>query len=304
MMSTVFRLRAVLFVGVMVLSPLAVGDDSGGTAPQTEKFTLRYKFQPGETLQWKVVHRAKVRTTIADTTQVAETVSISVKTWRMASVEPDGTATFAHLVENVDMRQELTGRDKAHYNSLSDDKPPACFQDVARSVGKTLAKVTMDTRGRILRREHTAAQVGPASEGQMTVPFPEEPIPVGHTWSFPSQIEVQLERGGIKKIRIRQDFTLVGVKTGVATIQVENHILTPINNPAIETKLIQQSSSGTIRFDIDAGRIIRQQLDVDKRVIGFHTAASSLHYLTRFTEELLPAGTKTALRGEVSGARN
>ena len=54
--------------------------------------------------------------------------------------------------------------------------------------------------------------------------------------------------------------------------------------------------------DIDAGRIIRQQLDVDKRVIGFRTEASSLHYLTRFTEEFLPTETRTALRGETTGA--
>ncbi len=77
---------------------------------------------------------------------------------------------------------------------------------------------------------------------------------------------------------------------------VATQILTPIHDPAIEAQLIQRESSGTVRFDIEAGRIVRQQMDVDKRVVGFRGEASSLHYLTRFTEELVPSAAKTAQR--------
>ncbi len=261
---------------------------------QAAQYTLRYKFQPGQRVRWKVVHRSNVRTPVSDPTKVAETLSESVKVWRVTSVRPDGTATFAHLVENVDMRQKLTGRKEVRYNSLTDKKPPHGFETVAKSIGVPLSIVTMDARGKILDRQRRPEQAALDQDGQMTIPLPEKPVPVGHTWTLPYEIAVRLPTGGIKKIKTQQTFTLTGVKTGIATIGVATQILTPVHDPAIEAQLIQRESNGTVRFDIDAGRIIHQRMDVDKRVVGFRGKASSLHYLTRFTEELLPTPAKTA----------
>ena len=55
-----------------------------------------------------------------------------------------------------------------------------------------------------------------------------------------------------------------------------------MNNPAIEAQIVQREGSGVVRFDIEAGRIIGQQMDVDKHVVGFRGEASSIHYVTRF----------------------
>jgi hypothetical protein len=82
----------------------------------------------------------------------------------------------------------------------------------------------------------------------------------------------------------------------VATILVQTQVLTPVSHPAIEAKLIQQASQGHIRFDVDAGRILSQQNDLDKRVVGFRGQASSLHYLTSFTEKLIDPPVSTAER--------
>jgi len=82
----------------------------------------------------------------------------------------------------------------------------------------------------------------------------------------------------------------------VATIELNTVVLTPIHDPSIEVQLIQRDTSSTIRFDIEAGRMIGQQVDIDKRVVGFRGEASSLHYLGRVNEEALgePAQTTAA----------
>jgi hypothetical protein len=90
-----------------------------------------------------------------------------------------------------------------------------------------------------------------------------------------------------KKIKTLQKFKLEEVRDGVATIRMSTVILTPVREPAIEAQLVQRESSGVVRFDIDAGRIIGQQMDVDKQVVGFRGEASSLHYLSRFTEQIV-----------------
>jgi len=262
--------------------------------PSGRTYLLRYKFKPGESVRWRVVHRAKVETTVSGTTQTAETFSSSVKLWRVIKVEPDGTATFEHLVESVDMRQKLSGRQEIRYNSQTDDQPPAEFAPVAESIGVCLSVITLDPTGRIVSRQRKPAKASVESEGQITIPLPKEAVPVGHRWSFPYPIDVPLESGGIKRVQTLQQFALEDVKTGVATISVATHILTPIDDPAIQAQLVQRESSGTVRFDIDAGRILSQQMDLDKRVVGFRGPASSLHYATRFTEELLTKAVETA----------
>lgn len=270
-----------------------------GAASGAEKYTLRYKFQPGETLRWEVVHRARIKTTVAGSTQTAETVSTSVKAWRVEDVQPDGKVTFEHRVERVDMWQKLTGRDEVRYNSQTDDAPPPGFDHVAGSVGVPLSEVTMDATGRILHRRRNSQAKSAPSEGPMTIPLPQEPVAVGESWSFPYQIDVPMgTTGAVKKIKTVQKYTLAEVSAGIATIRVATQILTPVHDPAIEAQLIQRQSSGTVRFDIDAGRVVGQQMDLDKRVVGFSGEASSLHYLTRFTEELLREASRTAARPE------
>jgi hypothetical protein len=270
-------------------------------AGEAETYSLRYKFQPGETVRWEVEHHSNVRTTVSHTTQSAETVSISVKAWRVIEVKPDGTATFQNSVEQVDMRQHLSDCDEVHYNSRTDAKPPPGYEDTAKAVGVPLATITMDVAGKVLERHDTKPRPTGAPkdavsqhENWITIPLPAEAVSVGHTWSLPVDIDIPLEGGAIKKIKALQQFTLEEVKTGVAIIRVSTDILTLITDPAVESQLIDGETSGHVRFDIDAGRIIGQQMDVDKHVVGFRGDASSIHHVKRFSERLLPEQVKTA----------
>ncbi|MEN6406239.1 MAG: hypothetical protein ABFC77_07200 [Thermoguttaceae bacterium] len=268
------------------------------TADSPEKYALRYQFRPGETVRWEVEHRSNVRTTISKTTQTAETLSLSVKKWQVKDVKPDGSATFEHGVESVDMRQELTGRNEVRYNSRTDAKAPVGFEDVAKSVGVPLLRVTIDAHGKLLHREHLAGKQSAKAEGWMTIPLPEEPVAVGHTWSLPQTIDIPLESGGVKRVKSVQQFTLESVQTGVAVIRVSTDVLTPITDPAVESQLVQREAAGLVRFDIDAGRVLSQQLDIDKHVVGFRGEASSIHYINRFSERLLNDPIKTAGKDE------
>lgn len=264
-------------------------------AGEAEKYTLRYKFHPNETLRWDVEHRSMVRATVARVTETTDMVSNSVNTWRVKDVQPDGTAAFEHCVEWIDMRHKLPGRSEVHYDSRTGAKPPAGFEDAAKSVGVPLSVIKMDIHGKVLSRKdrvkkpqaaNGAADPASQNEGWITIPLPDGAVAVGHMWSLPQDIEVPLPNGGVKKIKAVQQFKLEDVKTGVAVIRVSTAILTPITDPAIESQLIQREATGTIEFDIEAGRIIGQQLEVDKNVVGFRGDASSIHYVNRFSQRL------------------
>lgn len=293
-----------LLIGLLIWTIFAGASRAADSTPaDSETYLLRYKFQAGETLRWKVVDRKRTSTTISGSTQVAETINSSIKAWTVREVLADGTATFEHLVESADMWQKLEGGEEVRYNSTTDEEPPAIYQTFAKSIGVGLSVVTLSATGEVLARKRNTAVASVANEGQITIPLPRERVPVGHTWSFSHQVSVPLPSGAVKKVKTSQKFTLASVKHGVAVIEVANQILTPIHDPAIESQLIHRQSSGTVRFDVDAGRVLRQRMDLDKRVVGFHTAASSLHYLTRFTEEFLPEDRRTANRPETPGSK-
>lgn len=259
-------------------------------------FELRYKFQPNEVVRTEVVHRATVETTIKGTSQTAETRTTSIKIWH---ISPTSTATqfsFIHGVEEIDMWQHTKGREEVQYNSRTDKTPPPGYEEVAKAVGVPLTEVTIDARGNVLKRKEVHPQSN-ANPAPPTMPLPEKPVAIGESWSHPLDLDVLLSNGGgTKKIPTRQKFTLESVSSGIATIHVDTDALAAINDPAIEAQLIQRLPNGTIRFDIDAGRVISQQMDVDKRVIGFNGPASSMHYLSRFTEEYKSGGAATADR--------
>ena len=79
-------------------------------------------------------------------------------------------------------------------------------------------------------------------------------------------------------------FKLLSVKTGVATIEVKTHVLTPVKEAEVKAQLMQQLTNGTMKFDIDAGRVISKQMDWDETVVGFSGADSMMEYLARFSE--------------------
>jgi hypothetical protein len=279
-----------------VVSLLVAGVFAAGTPDSAEKYTLRYKFQPGETARWNVAHRCRIRTTVSDSTQLAETTTTSVKVWRVDKVSEDGTAVFVHSVESVDMRHRLSGRDEVHYNSATNPVPPKGFEHLAQSVGVPLTVVTMDRLGKIVHRDRKVVKAAVASEGEMTIRLPQEPVAVGARWSFPHDVEIPLPSGGVHKLKALQTMSLVEVKTGVATINVNTEILSPLHDPALESQVMQFLTSGTVRFDIDAGRVLSQQLEVDRNVVGFRGEASSIHYASRFSEELVRSAARVAAK--------
>ncbi|HEX4145968.1 MAG TPA: hypothetical protein VHY91_20880 [Pirellulales bacterium] len=264
-------------------------------ATANTKYSLAYKFKPGEVIRWEVVHRAVVDTTIQGTNQTAETRSTSIKAWQVNDVSSEGNVTLVHLVESIDMWQKMQGRQEVRYNSRTDDKVPPGYEDIAKAVGVPLTLVTFDAHGNVLKREEKHRQSN-TSNMPLAIPLPAEPVPVGHTWSVPSDVDVILHGGATRKIQTRQNFVLEKVAGGVATIAMETQVLTPLNDPAIEAQLVQRFTNGTLRFDMASGRVVSQQLDLDRKVVGFSGTSSSMHYLTRFTEELLTDNSPVAYK--------
>jgi hypothetical protein len=287
--------------------PAVAGEASDSASPDeplssdAEKHLLRYRFREGEMVRSKVVQQTKIETTIAGTTQAAEMTSISTKAWRVTNVDDQGRVTFDTMIEDVDMRQQMSGRQEIRYNSKTDPKPPPGYETAAASVGKLLTTISIDATGKLLRREKKN-QIGVDNlTSQIVMPLPEEPIAVGEPWSVPLDVPVSLDGtpGNTKTISVKNRYQLEKVEDGIALISVQT-VLPPVNDPRIRAQLIQRMTKGTIRFDIQAGRVLSQHTDLDEQVIGFSGPGSSLQYVGRFTEKLLPSEEQAAAKQRVN----
>ena len=250
-----------------------------------------------------MVHRCRIRTTVSASTQTAETTTTSVKVWRVHEVKPDGSVTFDHMVESVDMRHRLSGRDEVHYNSRTDLCPPHGFEDVARAIGVPLAVVTNEAHGKVIQRKQNFVKAAVAGQGEITIQLPEQAVAVGSQWSSRNNLDVPLADGSVKRLRVAQTFKLENVKTGVATISMSTQILTPIQDPAIEAQVLQYETAGTLRFDIEeAGRFsdarsmsIRASLAFAARPAASATSAAPREdYLARRQRSPSPASRQFA----------
>ena len=251
---------------------------------------LAYKFRRGEVLRYAVRHSANIESTIEGTSQQAETTSESVKAWKVTDVLPNGDIEFVHVVEVVRMSNRVPNRARTEYDSKRDKTPPPGFEQAARAVGVPLSVIRIKPNGEIVSREEKHPQPEVTDDMPITLRLPDGPVSVGEQWD--EGFDVEVDR---KQVRTRRVCQLEAVQNGIATIAVEYQVLTPVS-ALVESQLVERMIKGTVRFDVAKGRIVSQQQDVDRRILGFSGDSSMMHFVSRLEERLLKPQEKVARR--------
>jgi hypothetical protein len=290
-----------VWIAIFALAMASLTSIAPAEEPSGEKYTLRYKFTPGEELRWLAVHQGAWTTKVKGYEQKSSSTSKSTKVWKVTEIDADGKISFVHFIDNVNMWRQVGDRAEERYDSQSDQKAPAGYEMVAATVGKPVTEAVIDDRGNVVQREDKFPKFN-LSVGDLVTPLPDKPIAVGESWHASDELRLPVQGGAIKLVKIRKVFKLEKVATGVATISLSTQVLTPVNDPHAEAQLMQHVTKGVIKFDIDAGRLLSRQLDWNDTVLGFEGPESSMVYLARFTEELTTAP-RTASKADKSGTK-
>ena len=281
---TVSRRVALPLVLALAASVTATAAD----APPPRLHRLEYRFHEGETVTMKVAHRARTETTISGTTQTTETATDSTKRWHVAAVDGQGRATIEHSVEDVSMTSRTSDRGEVRFDSRGTEPPPPGYEGVRESLGRTLSRVVVDRDGRVLSRTDLRPSPEAASGDLMVMPLPEDPVATGAEWTVPQEVVVEVPGGPRKAVRTRLRYRLESVRDDVATITVDTTVLTPVDDPRLEARLLERIWEGTIEFDLAAGRVASRSTGIDRRVVGFSGQESSVRYRASLEERLVP----------------
>ena len=257
------------------------------TVPETVH--LRYVFRRGDTVASRVEHRALTETTMNGVTESVETRTDSTRTGRVVHVAAAGAATLEQSVNDVTMTSRSSDRGEIRWASSGDAEPPPGYEAVPASLGVPLVRLTVSPAGLVLERRELRPCPAAASGDLVIVPLPEEPVPVGHIWTVPDEVIVEVPNGPRKAVRTRLRYRLEAVHDGLATIAVDTTVLTPLDDPRLEARLLERIWDGTIRFDIEAGRITSRRTAIDRRVVGFGGPQSSVRYKASLDEQTIDA---------------
>lgn len=269
-----------LRAGVVILAGMAAG------LVAAEPTALRYRFRAGDRLPMRVEHRALTETTMNGVTQSVETMTDSTKTWTVVAVDADGTATLEHSVDDVTMTSRTSDRGEIRWASAGDDDPPPGYEAVRPNLGVPLVRMRVAADGRVIDRQELRPCPPAATGDLVVVPLPEAAMEVGGEWTVPQEVVVEVPAGPRKAVRTRLRYRLEAVKDGIATIAVDTTVLTPIDDPRLEARLLERIWDGEIRFDIAAGRVVSRRTAIDRRVIGFGGPQSSVRYKASLAETL------------------
>ena len=287
--SKYLLILAVVFAGLIATDVMA--EDS-----QAEKYVFRYKFQPGDVLQWEVRALVDQLTTRGTYRENSKTISVSTKIWKVIDVNENGTAVLEYSIGDVDMRSRISqdkNIEERKYDSKTDETPPIEFLDVSELLGRPIAHLTINHQGEIIKRSQKAKvaatmQFGEtAEENRITIPMPEYAVGVGDAWDYSREIVIPQPNGTVKKISVRECYTLEKVQNNIATFGLKTYVITLLNDDketdwALRTKI----RNGTIQFNMIEGRSVSQQYDVKKTVLDLPTLGrSSATYESRFVEK-------------------
>ena len=280
------RRRIIIAVAVCLALTSSGAPAAESDTATPEAVTLVYRFRQGDRIDMDVAHRALTETTMNGTTQSVETMTDSTKTWRVVAVDDAGRATLEHSVDDVTMASRTSDRGDVRWSSRGDAAPPPGYEAVRPSLGVPLSRLVVDPCGRVVERRELRPSP-PSSTGDLViVPLPDTPVAPGAEWTIPQEVVVEVPNGPRKLVRTRLRYRLDTVTDGIATIRVDTTVLTPIDDPRLEARLLERIWDGEIRFDIEAGRVVSRRTGIDRRVVGFGGPESSVRYKASLEETI------------------
>jgi hypothetical protein len=259
--------------------------------------TLRYRFTPGES----VVYRIEQETTyLAAKGQIREknaSRAVTDQKFEVLSVDADGTATLRLAIGHAHMEYAFNDEKPSVFDTAENTAPAPIFAGVRQAIGRPLAEIRVRPDGTmtgirpLIAADEMNAIPGKAGlEGDgpssLFTVFPARPLKTGDEWSDTFTVKVSVTKQLQREVKILRQYRLEAVEGGIARISEKSAVVTPVTDPQQSVQLIQRTYSGTIAFDLRAGRVTNRTTSFDNTEIGWAGEDSSYRAVGNWKEQL------------------
>jgi hypothetical protein len=265
--------------GVLVMASLAAAQ-----AP-------RFRWQTGQVLLYRTEHHTAASFVMGENSSETKTRVQSLKRWQVLEVDNDGVATLqmslqALFFETTPPAGEPLRFDSAHLEQST----PELRKQYENCVGQPLVVVRVDGQGKVLevkearRPEYSAAKY--ESDPVFKLLLPAEALKAGMSWERAYQITLEPPQGTGEKYEAVQRYVCKEVTGNLATVELTTEVKGAPAAQEDQVPLWQNLPEGEIVFDLEAGRLQKATLRIDKeaKIEGGNT-----HFQSVYTEQYVGA---------------
>ena len=274
---------------LLALAALLVATALGLAAQPPGPPAVRFKWQAGQSLTYKVTQQTAVVETALDEktekpiTTEARTNLTLVRKWTIKDVDPAGIATLEMLIP--EMKNEIRQPDG---NTLvRDSANPEHAKEMAEYLNKPILTIRVDTLGRIV--EVKESKGGSVARLHAELPFrmvlPEAGPSVGQSWDRPFAFKLDPPHGTGESYDFTQKFTCKDSKDGLIVIGVETALKAPTKSAGEQIPLVPLLWTGEVYFNHAAGRYHAARLKAKTELPNHVGAGSKFVYESTYSED-------------------
>jgi hypothetical protein len=244
----------------------------------------QFRWQPGQVLTYRIEQVTKA-TEISGRNRFEVSSKLTlVKRWQVQGIDDKGVATLQMTVTSMRNEQVRPNGEVLLFDSSHPDKStPELREQMAKYVGKPLALLRVDGRGKVVEAiKGSAAQF--ESDPPLSLRLPQAATQSGQSWERLYQIALEPPYGTGEKYRGTQRYTVTKIAGNLATIQLTTNLQMP-DNVSERVPLLQKQPRGEIVFNIQAGRLQSADFRVDQTLQGHQGEGSSYHFESVYREQ-------------------
>jgi hypothetical protein len=259
------------------------------SAASAQEPNWRFQWQKGQVLTYKAEHKTSVEEVIEKSKVVTGSKLTVVKRWEVVEVDAKGTAVLRLSLTAMRNEQIRPNGETMLFDSTELEKSsPELRDQMSKFIGQTLAVLSIDSQGRVLDvKQGSAARY--EAEPPFAVVFPPSPAQVGQGWLRPYGVTLDPPYGAGEKYDAKQSIKCTNIAAGKATLAIANQFAKMPENVKDHVPLIQKMAEGQATFDLQAGRVIDVQLNIDRTLTNHHGEGSSYRFKSSFSEKLIDA---------------
>ncbi len=238
---------------------------------QTGKARLRYQFSPGTTLTYKLAHELTIENVVGGNKQHYTSRSQSTRVYRVLEVSSDW-ALLELTVTHLKVDATLPNGTRIQVDSATDKSHP-----LAKLAGQPILRLKVSSTGQIseVQRLRPNLQGIDATLQYSFIKLPQEAVAVGETWTTPFKFTLPPPLGSGRTVALVQRYRLAERNANLATVELATDFQDPDGtSPQIAAAAAQFLMSGSVLFDLSAGRIERTDYTID-RIVQRHVGDDS-----------------------------
>ncbi len=249
---------------------IAEQEDKPEAQSGEQKYELHYQFKVGEFVHYRVSDSSSYTTQKESISETAKNQSTAWRQYRVVSVDQSGEAVLELMIDRVRLQTQFDDHPPVVFDSSDPKLQPENFKQILQTVGKPMSRIRVDRYGKLLEVHNYFGKQPKQADPTLNflVVFPQKPLAINETWKQNLEVEVPVTKTLKEKVKLLRIYKLESVENDLATITLSTVLVSKIRDPAIKVRLMQQTPSGTIQFDIKRHLLVSRKLQTDDQIIG------------------------------------